>query len=81
MMNEINDKYNWCIINTTLVQAVLDRHNSEAANSHKHSTEKFLSQCTSLPDHAGSIPAVRFSGFVIESVMMKGWSSFQPPTF
>ena len=46
MMNEVNNKYNCCIINTTLVQAVLDRQNSEAANSRKRSTEKFLSQCT-----------------------------------
>ena len=60
MMNEVNNKYNWCIINTTLVQAVLDRHNSEAANSCKPLTEKFLSQCTPLPDHAGSIPGVLF---------------------
>ena len=55
-MNEVNNKYNWCIINTTLVQAVLNQNNSEAANSRKRSTEKFLSQWPPLPDHAGSIP-------------------------
>ena len=55
MMNEVNNKYNWCIINKTLVQAVLDRNNSEAANARKRSTEKPVHP-PPLPDHAGSIP-------------------------
>ena len=46
---KFNNNYNDNIINATLVQAVLDQQNSEAANCCVRLTKKFLLQCTPPP--------------------------------
>ena len=59
---KFNNNYNNIIyvyiIVANIVQAVLDRQNSEVANCRECLTEKFLNQGTlpPPPNHAGSIP-------------------------